>query len=266
MSILNMILAQVTPADTMIQQAADTLQQTMDSAVQVVTDSAAAMAAATAPATATAEPVIKELSVWDLITAGGWWFMIPLALLAVVSIYIFFERLFAINHANRQDRSFMDRIKDYIHRGDIDQALKLCQDTNTPYSRMIEKGVTRIGRPMNDVLVAIENVGNMEVAKLEKGFNWLATTAAGAPMIGFLGTVVGMVNAFFQLASAGNNSNVSILAGGIYQALVTTVAGLIVGIIALFAYNYLTSRVNKVMNKLEGKTMEFMDLLNEPAK
>ena len=266
MSILNMIIAQVTPADTMIQQAADTLQQTMDSAVQVVTDSAAAMAAATAPAAATAEPVIKELSVWDLITAGGWWFMIPLALLAVVSIYIFFERLFAINHANRQDRSFMDRIKDYIHRGDIDQALKLCQDTNTPYSRMIEKGVTRIGRPMNDVLVAIENVGNMEVAKLEKGFNWLATTAAGAPMIGFLGTVVGMVNAFFQLASAGNNSNVSILAGGIYQALVTTVAGLIVGIIALFAYNYLTSRVNKVMNKLEGKTMEFMDLLNEPAK
>ena len=266
MSILNMILAQVTPADTMIQQAADTLQQTMDSAVQVVTDSAAAMAAATAPAAATAEPVIKELSVWDLITAGGWWFMIPLALLAVVSIYIFFERLFAINHANRQDRSFMDRIKDYIHRGDIDQALKLCQDTNTPYSRMIEKGVTRIGRPMNDVLVAIENVGNMEVAKLEKGFNWLATTAAGAPMIGFLGTVVGMVNAFFQLASAGNNSNVSILAGGIYQALVTTVAGLIVGIIALFAYNYLTSRVNKVMNKLVGKTMEFMDLLNEPAK
>ena len=266
MSILNMILAQVTPADTMIQQAADTLQQTMDSAVQVVTDSAAAMVAATAPAAATAEPVIKELSVWDLITAGGWWFMIPLALLAVVSIYIFFERLFAINHANRQDRSFMDRIKDYIHRGDIDQALKLCQDTNTPYSRMIEKGVTRIGRPMNDVLVAIENVGNMEVAKLEKGFNWLATTAAGAPMIGFLGTVVGMVNAFFQLASAGNNSNVSILAGGIYQALVTTVAGLIVGIIALFAYNYLTSRVNKVMNKLEGKTMEFMDLLNEPAK
>jgi len=266
MSILNMILAQGEPSTQVVQQATDTLQQTMDSAAQVMTDTAAAIAAATAPAAAAAEPVIKELSVWDLITAGGWWFMIPLALLAVVSIYIFFERLFAINHANRQDRSFMDRIKDYIHRGEVDQALKLCQETNTPYSRMIEKGVTRIGRPMNDVLVAIENVGNMEVAKLEKGFNWLATTAAGAPMIGFLGTVVGMVNAFFQLASAGNNSNVSILAGGIYQALVTTVAGLIVGIIALFAYNYLTSRVNKVMNKLEGKTMEFMDLLNEPAK
>ena len=266
MSILNMILAQVTPADTMIQQAADTLQQAADSAVQIVTDSAAALAAAAAPVAEAAEPIVKELSAWELIKAGGWWIMIPLALLAIVSIYIFFERLFAINQANRQDSSFMDRIKEYIHRGEVDQALSLCRDTNTPYSRMIEKGVTRIGRPMNDVLVAIENVGNMEVAKLEKGFNWLATTAAGAPMIGFLGTVTGMVQAFFQLASAGNNSNVTILASGIYQALVTTVAGLIVGIIALFAYNYLTSRVNKVMNKLEGKTMEFMDLLNEPAK
>ena len=261
-----MILAQVTPADTMLQQATDTVQQAIDSVAQVVTDSAAAIAAATAPVAEAAEPIVKELSMWELIKAGGWFIMIPLALLAVVSIYIFFERLFAINHANRQDHSFMDRIKEYIHRGEVDQALKLCQDTNTPYSRMIEKGVTRIGRPMNDVLVAIENVGNMEVAKLEKGFNWLATTAAGAPMIGFLGTVIGMVQAFFQLASAGNNSNVTILASGIYQALVTTVAGLIVGIIALFAYNFLTSRVNKVMNKLEGKTMEFMDLLNEPAK
>ena len=265
MSILNMILAQVTPANGMVQQAADTMQQVMDSATQAAVDSATAIAAAAATAPAAAEPVIKEISVWDLTMAGGW-LMIPLALLAIVSIYIFFERLFAINRANRQDHSFMDRIKEYIHRGEVDQALKLCQDTNTPYSRMIEKGVTRIGRPMNDVLVAIENVGNMEVAKLEKGFNWLATTAAGAPMIGFLGTVTGMVQAFFQLASAGNNSNVTILASGIYQALVTTVAGLIVGIIALFAYNFLTSRVNKVMNKLEGKTMEFMDLLNEPAK
>ena len=133
MSILNMILAQVTPADTMIQQATDSLQQAMDSAAQVVTDSAAAVAAATAPVAA--EPVVKELSVWDLTMAGGW-LMIPLALLAIVSIYIFFERLFAINRANHQDSSFMDRIKEYIHRGEVDQALKLCQDTNTPYSRM----------------------------------------------------------------------------------------------------------------------------------
>ena len=262
MSILNLILPEELPAvDNMTEQVADSLRQAADNAAQVLTTAAPSVSTVKE----TTEQAVNNLSIWDLTMAGGW-LMIPLALLAVVSIYIFFERLFAINRANRQDKSFMDRIKDFIHRGDVDQALKLCQDTDTPYSRMIEKGVTRIGRPMNDVLVSIENVGNMEIAKLEKGFNWLATTAAGAPMIGFLGTVIGMVQAFFQLASAGNNSNVSILAGGIYQALVTTVAGLIVGIIALVAYNYLTSRVNKVMNKLEGKTMEFMDLLNEPAK
>ena len=262
MSILNLILPEELPAvDNMTEQVADSLRQAADNAAQVLTTAAPSVTSVQE----TTEQAVNNLSIWDLTMAGGW-LMIPLALLAVVSIYIFFERLFAINRANRQDKSFMDRIKDFIHRGDVDQALKLCQDTDTPYSRMIEKGVTRIGRPMNDVLVSIEHVGNMEIAKLEKGFNWLATTAAGAPMIGFLGTVIGMVQAFFQLASAGNNSNVSILAGGIYQALVTTVAGLIVGIIALFAYNYLTSRVNKVMNKLEGKTMEFMDLLNEPAK
>ena len=207
----------------------------------------------------------QSLSVWDLTLKGGW-LMIPLALLLLVSIYIFFERLFATSRVTKADNNFMQQIKSLIQAGKIDEAKHLCETTNTPYSRMIEKGVSRIGRPMNDVLVAIENVGNMEVAKMEKGFNWLATTAAGAPMIGFLGTVTGMVQAFYQLASAGQNSNVSILAGGIYEALVTTVAGLVVGILALFADNYLTSRVNKIMNRLERSTMEFMDLLNEPAK
>ena len=207
----------------------------------------------------------QSLSVWDLTLKGGW-LMIPLALLLLVSIYIFFERLFATSRVTKADNNFMQQIKSLIQSGKIDETKHLCETTNTPYSRMIEKGVSRIGRPMNDVLVAIENVGNMEVAKMEKGFNWLATTAAGAPMIGFLGTVTGMVQAFYQLASAGQNSNVSILAGGIYEALVTTVAGLVVGILALFAYNYLTSRVNKIMNRLERSTMEFMDLLNEPAK
>ncbi len=239
----------------------------VDTVASALADTASVVATDTnvAAAPAAAAPVVKELSVWDLTMAGGW-LMIPLALLAVVSIYIFFERLLAIRGASREDGVFMERIKNFIHNGEIDRALELCKSTDSPSARMIEKGVSRIGRPMNDVLVAIENVGNMEIAKLEKGFTWLATTAAGAPMIGFLGTVTGMVQAFFQLASAGANSNVSILAGGIYEALVTTVGGLIVGIIALFAYNYLTSRVGKVMNKLEGKTMEFMDLLNEPAQ
>ena len=207
----------------------------------------------------------SQISIWELTKNGGW-LMIPLALLLLVSIYIFFERLLATSRVTKADNNFMQQIKNLIQAGKIDEAKQLCDSTNTPYSRMIEKGVTRIGRPMNDVLVAIENVGNMEVAKMEKGFNWLATTAAGAPMIGFLGTVTGMVRAFYQLAEAGQNSNVSLLAGGIYEALVTTVAGLIVGILALFAYNFLTSRVNKIMNRLEGNTMEFMDLLNEPAK
>ena len=255
MAIISTILAQ-TPV------AVDSIATTVDSAAGATVDTLTQVVQA---APAAAAPVVKELSVWDLTMAGGW-LMIPLALLAVVSIYIFFERLLAIRSASREDGAFMERIKNFIHNGEIDRALELCQQTNSPSARMIEKGVSRIGRPMNDVLVAIENVGNMEIAKLEKGFTWLATTAAGAPMIGFLGTVTGMVQAFFQLASAGANSNVSILAGGIYEALVTTVGGLVVGIIALFAYNYLTSRVGKVMNKLEGKTMEFMDLLNEPAR
>lgn len=204
--------------------------------------------------------------VWDLALKGGW-LMIPLALLAIVSIYIFFERFFVINAASHEDKGFMKKIKKLIHEGKVAQARQLCKKTNTPSSRMIEKGITRIGRPMNDVLVSIENVGNMEISKLEKGFGWLATTASGAPMIGFLGTVTGMVKAFFNLAAeTGQNSSVSVLASGIYEALVTTVAGLVVGIIALFAYNYLTGRVNKVMNKLEGNTMDFMDLLNEPAE
>lgn len=215
-------------------------------------------------ATQAPQTVNETINLWQLTLKGGW-LMIPLALLAIISIYIFFERLFAISRASREDKQFMQQIKTHIHDGNIDDAQALCKSADTPYSRMIEKGVSRIGRPMNDVLVAIENVGNMEIAKLEKGFSWLATTAAGAPMIGFLGTVTGMVQAFFALASAGENSNVTILASGIYEALVTTVAGLVVGIIALFAYNFLTARVSKIMNKLEGNTMEFMDLLNEPA-
>ena len=159
----------------------------------------------------------------------------------------------------------MERIREYIHEGEIESARRLCQKTDTPYARLIGKGISRIGRPMNDVLVTIENTGNIEIAALEKGLAWLATTAAGGPMIGFLGTVIGMVNAFYNLASAGSSANIAVLADGIYAALVTTVAGLIVGIIALFAYNYLVARINKVMNALEARTMEFMDLLNEPA-
>lgn len=216
--------------------------------------------------TAANTPIVEyEISLWELSLKGGL-IMIPLLLLSIISIYIFCERIFALRGAAKEDNTFMQRIKDYIHEGEIESALNLCKKTDTPYARLISKGITRIGRPMNDVLVAIENTGNIEIAKLEKGFPWLATAAATAPMIGFLGTVTGMVQAFFALASAGSSANVTILASGIYEALVTTVAGLVVGIIALFAYNILVARVNIVMNLLEAKTMEFMDLLNEPAE
>ncbi len=206
----------------------------------------------------------QTLSLWDLTLDGGY-IMIPLAVLLLVSIYVFIERSIAVSRASKEDASFMQKIRDYIHEGEIESATKLCKKTDTPYSRLIHKGITRIGRPMNDVLVAIENTGNIEVSALGKGFTWLSTTAAAAPMLGFLGTVTGMVEAFFALANAGTSANITVLSSGIYQALVTTVAGLIVGIIALFAYNYLVSRVNRIMNNMESKTMEFMDLLNEPS-
>ena len=206
----------------------------------------------------------NTLSFWSLVMDGGY-IMIPIAILLIVVIYVFTERCIAISRAAREDSTFMNRIREYIHEGDIESAHNLCRKTDTPYSRLIDKGLSRMGRPMNDVLVAIENTGNIEVANLGKGFPWLSTTAAGAPMLGFLGTVTGMIQAFFSLANAGTSADITVLSSGIYQALVTTVAGLVVGIIALFAYNYLVARVNRVMNSLEMKTMEFMDLLNEPA-
>ena len=186
--------------------------------------------------TAVTVPTEAEINVIDLAFKGGW-IMVVLLLLSLMAGYIFIQRLLVIRRAGKEDQNFMNRIKDYIHEGKVDSALNLCRSTNTPSARMIEKGITRLGRPMNDVLVAIENVGNLEIAKLEKGFPLIATTAAGAPMLGFLGTVTGMVRAFFDMANAGTNVDVSLLSGGIYEALVTTVGGLVVGINTMLAYN-----------------------------
>lgn len=210
------------------------------------------------------ENTVQSMSLWNLCLQGGW-AMIPLALLLVLCIYVFFERFFAIRAAAREDTNFMNRIRGYIHECELESALNLCEATDTPTSRLIAKGITRIGRPMNDVLVAVENTGNIEIANLSRSLPWLATTAAGAPMIGFLGTVIGMVQAFYAIASAGSSATIDSFASGIYSALVTTVAGLVVGIIALFAYNYLVARINRIMNRLEARIMDFMDLLNEPA-
>ncbi len=211
-----------------------------------------------------AEVAENQMNYIDMAIKGGW-IMIPLALLSVVAVYIFFERYFAIRKAAFEDLSFMNKIKEYIHEGKIDSAYALCQQIDNPVSRMIEKGISRIGRPLQDVNTAIENVGNLEISRLEKGLPTLATVAGGAPMIGFLGTVIGMIKAFFDMANAGNNIDVGLLSSGIYTAMVTTVTGLVVGIIAYFAYNFLVARVEKVVFMLEARTMEFMDLLNEPA-
>ncbi|MCL1938945.1 MAG: MotA/TolQ/ExbB proton channel family protein [Candidatus Azobacteroides sp.] len=205
------------------------------------------------------------MNIFELAIKGGW-VMIPIVLLFFIAVGVFVERILVINQAAKEDDYFMERIKDYIHDGNIKSAEKLCQTTNTPYARMIEKGIQRLGRPMNDILTAIENVGNIEVAKLEKGFPWVATTAALAPMLGFFGTVTGMVRAFFDMANAGSNVDITLLSSGIYEALVTTVAGLAVGIPILFAYNYLVAKVDGVVAQMETSTMDFMDLLNEPTK
>ena len=160
----------------------------------------------------------------------------------------------------------MERIKDYIKSGELKAAIGYCRGVQTPSARMIEKGISRLGKPVNDIQAAIENVGNMEVAKLEKGLTIMATISSGAPMIGFLGTVIGMVRAFWNMANAGNNIDITTLSGGIYEAMITTVGGLIVGIIAMFSYNYLVTLIDGVINKMEAKTMAFMDLLYEPEE
>jgi biopolymer transport protein ExbB len=206
-----------------------------------------------------------KLTLLDLTIKGGW-VMIPIILLSFVAAYIFIERYYVIRKATKEDNNFMNRIKDYIHEGKIDAALALCKSTDSPSARMVEKGITRLGRPLQDISTAIENVGKLEISKLEKGFPTLATITGAEPMLGFLGTVIGMVQSFYAMSLAGNNIDVSLMSDGIYTALITTVAGLIVGIIGYFAYNTLVVRVEKVVFNLEATLTEFMDILNEPVK
>jgi len=210
------------------------------------------------------EPVQESINLWTMASYGGW-IMIILALLLAGAIYVFIERMVVLHAAMAEDKTFMNQIKDYIHSGKMDSAVNACKAQNTPSSRMIEKGISRIGRPMQDVQVAIENVGNLEVSQLEKGLVIMATIAAGAPMLGFLGTVLGMVQTFYNMAqNASGVIEMAALSEGMYQAMVTTIGGLIVGILAMFAYNFLVARIDRVVRNLEGRTLEFMDLLNEP--
>lgn len=235
------------------------IQTNIDSMLSVVPNTAPAVEAVTETVTE------NSIQVFEMAKSGGW-IMLVLALMLAFAIYLFIERLVVLIKATKEDKTFMNRIRDYIKEGKIDSAIKLCRKENTPSAHMIEKGITRIGRPMQDVQVAIENVGNLEVSKLEKGLVLMATIAAGAPMLGFLGTVLGMIQTFYNMAqNAGGVIEIASLSDGMYQAMVTTVGGLIVGILAMFAYNLLVSRIDRVVRQLESRTMEFMDLLNEPA-
>ena len=232
---------------------------------QIQTDLDTMMTAVQDTAMLVEQPVEETINLFTMAQYGGW-IMIVLAILLAFALYLFIERLVVLTKATKEDKTFMNRIRDYIKDGNMDSAIKLCQRTDTPSARMVEKGISRIGRPMQDVQVAIENVGNLEVSKLEKGLVLIATIAAGAPMLGFLGTVLGMVQTFFDMAqNASGVIEIATLSEGMYQAMVTTVGGLIVGILAMFAYNFLVSRIDRVVRQLESRTMEFMDLLNEPA-
>ena len=186
-------------------------------------------------------------------------------ILSIITIYIFGQKWWMLHKAANIDRNFMRDIRDYIHEGKTKSAIALCEKYDSPVARLVEKGIERIGRPLSDIQTAVENMGNVEVARLEKGLPLLATIAGGAPMIGFLGTVIGMVQAFFNMANAGNNIDITLLSSGIYTAMITTVGGLIVGILAYFGYNYLTSRISDIVFKMENTTIDFMDLLHEPA-
>ena len=213
-----------------------------------------------------AAPVQQEMtySLIELATKGGWLMLVLLAL-SIVAIFIFGKKWWMIRQAGKIDKDFMMDIRDYIHDGKLKSAKTLCSKFDTPVARMVETGIDRYGKPLSDIQTAIENVGNVEVARLEKGLPYLAMIAGGAPMIGFLGTVIGMVQAFFNMSQAGNNIDITLLSSGIYTAMITTVGGLVVGIIAYFGYNYLTSKVSNVVFQMESSTIEFMDLLDEPA-
>lgn len=211
------------------------------------------------------QPTEEPLNLLELVFKGGF-FMIPLVVLSFIAVYIFVERYMTIKKARKEDSQFMNLIKDFVASGNIHSAQDLCNKTDHPLARMMAKGVMRIGRPLKDIETAVENVGKIEVGKLEKNMGTLATIAGAAPMIGFLGTVTGMIRAFYNMSKAGNNIDPGLLSGGIYEAMITTAAGLVVGIIAFIGYNFLVSMIDKVVHNLEARSVEFLDLLQEPSK
>jgi biopolymer transport protein ExbB len=223
------------------------------------------------PVTDVAEAMLPEdktLTVWQLVSSGGTGgaiIMVTLLMLSILAVYIIIERFLVIKKASKEDSNFMDQIKDYILDGKIDAAKSLCNSNASPIAKMIEKGVSRIGKPLSDISIAVENTGKIELNKLEKNLSTLATISGAAPMIGFLGTVIGMILVFHKMAAGGGGVDLQTLSDGIFTAMVTTVAGLIVGIIAYVGYNTLVARVEKIVFVMEARTVEFLDILHEPA-
>ena len=238
------------------------LQTEIDSMAAAVENAAAG--AGDVMAQAVPQQQTMSYSLIEMATKGGW-LMLVLLILSIIALYIFGKKWWMIRQAGKIGKHFMEDIRDYIHEGKIKSAITLCEKYDAPVARLVEKGIGRIGRPLADIQTAVENTANVEVARLEKGLSTLATISGGAPMIGFLGTVIGMIQAFFNMSQAGNNIDITLLSSGIYTAMVTTVGGLIVGILAFFGYNYLSSSINSLVFKMESATIEFMDLLHEPA-
>ena len=208
---------------------------------------------------------LEHQSVLELLAQGGWYIMLPLALMSLFTIYVYFERYMAIRKAESTSPDFMKRLKDHISEGQLASAKNLCAENDNPMARMLEKGVSRIGKPLQDISASIENVGKLEIYKLEKNLSIIATVAGAAPMIGMLGTVIGMVDVFVKMEQGGT-VNISTISGGTMQAMVTTIVGLVVGIIAYMSYNHLVSKVSKVVHKMESTSLEFIDILEEPAR
>ena len=213
------------------------------------------------------EPVTTNISLYEMIQQGGWFggvIILILFILLLFTVYLFFERYLSINKQSKHDYNFINNIKDFVYESKINSAVELCKRTNTPESRMIEKGLLRIGRPLKEISDAIENTGKLEVFKLEKNVNYLATIAGAAPMLGFLGTVVGMIMSFAQIANTAGQVDAKLLSSGIYAAMLTTAAGLVVGIVAYIAYNFLVMKVDKSVHRMESTVTEFLEVLNKP--
>jgi biopolymer transport protein ExbB len=238
----------------------------MNMFLQVVQEGAAEIAQGMAQVAEEMEvTTAKSMSFWELFIAGGWLMWVLLAL-GALAIFLFFERFSAMRKASKMDENFMNRIREKISEGKIASAVESCRRTNTPIARMVEKGIERIGRPMSEIQTSIENQANLEVSRLSAGLPYLAMISGGAPMIGFLGTVMGLVTAFMTMEGLGGTVDISVLAGGMYVAMITTVGGLLVGIPAYFGYNYLVARVDRLIFKMEANSIAFMDILNQPVK